>query len=156
MCVVRNVFRLLILAVLGLVVDPLAIAQGSDGSKAGQSLRCSVFFRTADGQVKMGAGSFVFLLHATESAKEYIRKVVRSDMSVDSVSLHEDYVMKVQADSAGEAVFNNVPLGGYFVVSDVRWSKKGMIPFTSKKEGGIVLGNALISGNSGPKCIVSN
>jgi hypothetical protein len=117
------------------------------------SLTAQCFYKTSSGEVKIGAGSSVFLLKATDTAKSSITNAVHAD-SLNAISYCPDLVGQSIADAIGSVIFSNISPGNYFLVSEVRWIKSGM--FVNTKLGGIVIGTAVVLQNSVNRASVTN
>jgi hypothetical protein len=119
---------------------------------AGTDLECEVFYRTSDGNIKVGAGSLVLVLPASQEAKNAIAKAMTAEALATS-GLVAMARATATADVSGRAWLKGLPKGRYFLVSEVRWERKGT--FRNKREGGLVLANADTDA-SGTKIVVSN
>jgi hypothetical protein len=92
------------------------------------SLRGQIFGLTVGGDVKYGAGKFVFLYPATDYGikqkncwlAEYGCAVVSGDEA-----MHKKFMKVAQADAGGNYVFANLPAGKYVVLSRLTWEYPG-------------------------------
>jgi len=117
------------------------------------SLTAQCFYKTSVGEVKIGAGSTVYLLKATDTAKSSITKAVHAD-NLNAISDCPDLVGQSISDALGSVVFSNISPGNYFLASEVRWIKSGM--FVNTKLGGIVIGTTVVKLNSVNRVSVTN
>ena len=91
-------------------------ASGS-GKVSGQ-----VFLRTQGGDVKVGAGSDVGLMPATNYFEQYYIAVMKEVSNVEQIDPRASGIAhKTKADATGNFEFSNLAEGQYFVVSEVYW-----------------------------------
>jgi hypothetical protein len=113
-------------------------------SSGKSTLRGQVFALTVGGDVKVGAGSHVFLYPATDYGKkqlecwmrEYVCRVTTSDEE-----LHRKFMRIVQADGSGKFEFTKLPAGKYVVMSHLTWqvpSQYGVLHPTGGNAGATV------------------
>lgn len=145
----KNYNTIILIAGLGLFFNSYSLL----ANESAGILKCEIFYRTAQREVALGAGSSVYLLTASEEAKNVIKAAVKQD-GLTGLSHCSQLIVSTVADSSGLAIFDNIPEGSYFIVSEVRWIRNGFIK--NKKLGGIVTGSAIVRGKDNPKCIVSN
>jgi len=87
-------------------------------SRAGNSIISGqVFSKTVDGQVKLGAGSEVFL----EPKTSYSSFINRNNNVTNISSKRDKYRRSTRAGADGTYKFRNLPAGHYYISSSVTW-----------------------------------
>jgi hypothetical protein len=96
------------------------------------------FLKTRGGDVKTGAGNFVYLNPATTYSKFlYDRRNQSVSFSPPDTRLLV-YVRKTVADASGRFNFKNVPAGEYYVTGEVIWEAPVGYQGSLVRQGGVI------------------
>jgi hypothetical protein len=89
---------------------------------AGSSITGQVFLKTRGGDVKFGAGNYVYLDPVTPYYTEWFEHtVLRNFMKPDPDTRTHAYRRETRADGEGRFTFENLPAGDYYIACNIRW-----------------------------------